>query len=333
MQKELQKKKKTTHLKERKSYFTDSFIEAFKERFIELKKKFKYKRNLEYIDKIDNVFLKTSIKPRFAIKWNEEKIQVSIFKQSIRNISEIIKKSIKDINLIELHRQIANHEYGHILSARTTYDLFPDKAREYDLFELTQEQLLPMHYSTLENQLKQVSIDRLFGIFLEFLANYKVKELIDANPPFESLKSNTANNLNLIRQIETKRIFSLYNPYPSPNKMEKGFDRFFLFLRNSDEFYLFNKWDDFCFPFKGKGIESSLKLMKIINKFFEKVILLNNDIHSMKNDIIELAKTLDRLDFIQLIQSNHLTNNSKVILRVYFNYLSDKLRVLKNKSI
>ena len=320
-------------MKERKTDLTDSFIEAFKERFIELKIKFNDKRNMEYIDEIDKVSVQTSNKPRFAIKWNKVKIQVSIFKQSIRNISGLIKKSIKDINLIELHKEIANHEYGHILSARTTYDLFPDEAREYDLFELTQEQLLPMHYSPIENQLKQVSTDRLFGIFLEFLANYKVKELIDSNPAYESLKSKTANILNLIREIETKGVFSLFNPNLSSTKMDKGFDRFFLFLKISDEFYLFNKWDDFCSPFKGKGIESSLKLMKIINKFFEKVILLNDDIHPMKNDIIKLAKILDRLDFIQLIQSNHLTHSNKAIIREFLNFLSDKLWLLKNESV
>jgi hypothetical protein len=330
--KELQKKKKTTALKERKFNFTDSFIEAFKERFKELKKKFNDKRNLEYIDEIDNMSVKTSIKPRFSIKWNEEKIQVSIFKESIKIINEIIKKLIKDMNLNELHKQIANHEYGHILSARTAYDLFPEKAREYNLFELTQEQLIQMHYSPLENKLEQVSIDRLFGTFLEFLANYNVRELIDSNPPFESLKSKTANNIDFIREMRTKGDFSLHNPYPSSNKMEKGFDRFFLFHSNSVEFYLFNKWDDFCSTFKGLRIKGSLKLMKIINNFFEKIILINNDIHSMKNDVIELAKNLNRLDFIQLIQSNQLTNKDKAIIREFLNYLSIKLKHLKDES-
>lgn len=281
-------------------------------------------RNLDYIYEIDKVTSRTSNRPRFAIKWNEEKILSSIFKKEIREVSEIIKKIVRDIDLIELHKQIANHEYGHILSAKTAHDLFPEEAGQYDLFNITQEQLLPMHFSPLENQLKQVSIDRLIGNFWEFLADYNVREKIDKNPPKAYLKSQIANNVNLIGQFKVNGVFSLYNPFPSENEMEKGYDRFFLIFRNSEAFYIFNEWEEFCSQFKGVGIQNSLKLMKIINKFFEKIILLNNDIHSMKKDVIKLATILDRLDFDQLTQRNQFKQSAKVIIRDYIKYLSNK---------
>ena len=142
--KELQKAKKGNHSKVKESNFTSSLIQTFKKQFEKLKDNFNDKKRLDYIYEIDKVTNKTSNRPRFAIKWNEEKILISIFKQEIGEISEIIKNLVKDIDLIELHKQIANHEYGHILSAKTAHDLFPEEARQYDLFKLTQEQLSPL---------------------------------------------------------------------------------------------------------------------------------------------------------------------------------------------
>jgi len=64
--------------------------------------------------------------------------------------------------------------------------------------------------------------------------------------------------------------------------------------------------------------------MKKINEFFENIILLNNDIPSMKNDVIKLATILDRLGFNQLTQRNQFKKGSKDIIRDYINYLSNK---------
>ncbi len=322
--KDLQKAKKGKYSKEKESNNTGSLIQAFKKQFEKLKDNFNDKRSLDYIYEIDKVSNKTSIKSRYAIKWNEEKIIISIFKQEIRDFSEILKKREKNINFIELHKQTANHEYGHILSAKTSYDLFPEEARQYDLFKLTEEQLLPMHYSPLEYRLTKVSIDRLMGIFWEFLADYTVREKIDTTSPKAFLKAQNANSVFLIGQFKVKGVFSLHNPYRSENVMEKGYDRFFLLFHNSKAFYIFNKWEEFCSLFKGEGIQKSLKLMKIINKFFEKIILLNTDIQSMKNDVIKLATILDRLDFNQLIHRNQFKQGNKDILRDYIKYLSYK---------
>jgi len=44
----------------------------------------------------------------------------------------------------------------------------------------------------------------------------------------------------------------------------------------------------------------------------------------MKNDVIELAKNLDKLDFNQLIQTNQLKQEHKNIIRNYIDYLSNK---------
>jgi len=266
--------------------------------------RFNDKRNLEYVFEIDKVSTQTANKPRYALKWNENKIQVVIFKEIIKEVSQIIINLISDINLTELNRQIANHEYGHILSAETTYDLYPDEARKYDVFKLTQEQLLPMLHSPLEKVLKQVSIERMIGTFWEFLANYLVKEKINPNMPLESLLSKEANLINLIQEIERKGKFTLYSPKRNESINDKGFERFFIIFRVSDEFYLYNKWKKFCSFFKGKGMNSSLKLMKIINKIFENIIRINSNIKEMKEDVIILTKHLDHLDFINITEKN-----------------------------
>ncbi len=200
--KNLQNKYKKVPPRKNKFISTDLLIQAFKDQFSQLIEKFDEIRKVEYVYEIDTVSAKTGIKPRFSVKWNEEKIHIVIFKEQIKELSTIVTKFIKNIDLIELHKQIAKHEYGHILSANTAHDLYPDAAKMYNVFELSHEQLLPMHYSPLEDELKQVSIDRLTGIFWEFLGNYNVREYIDENPPSESIKNKEANILNYNRQIE-----------------------------------------------------------------------------------------------------------------------------------
>ncbi len=322
--KNLQNKNRKGSLRKKENISTEILIQAFKGQFSRLIEKFEETRKIEYVYEIDEVGAKIGNKPRFAVKWDEEKIQVVIFEEQIKEISAIITSLIRNINLVELHKQIAKHEYGHILSAKTTYDLYPDEAKNYNVFELSQEQLLPMHHSPLENQLKQVSIDRLIGIFWEFLGNYKVREKIEENFPSESLKSKRANILNTIQQIESRGSFTLYNPNTGERIMDKGFDRFFLLQENSDEFYLFDKWDEFCALFHRKEIEESLKLMNRINKLFEKIIQINTKIENMKEDVIELAKSLDRLDFAKITQKNLLSDSDKDILKEFIGYLREK---------
>lgn len=325
--KDLQKKYKKKPKEKRKDRILNSYIQAFKNSFLELMMKFDDRRKLEYINETNDVSAETGNNPRFAIKWNEKKIKISIFRDEIEKICGIIKSIRGDIDFIELHKQIANHEYGHILSAKTTYDLYPDEARDYDLFELTQEQLLPMHHSPLEEKMMQVSIERLVGTFWEFLGNYTVREKIDPNTPSDSLKSKESNAINIIREIESKGSFTLQTVHSSPNVMNKGFDRFFTIHRISDEFYIFKEWEQFCSLFKGKSVEASLKLMKFINELFENTIKINSNINAMKEDIIELAKYLDRLNFKNITQNNVLSNSDKAVLKEFIQYLKDKQRM------
>ncbi len=106
--------------------------------------------------------------------------------------------------------------------------------------------------------------------------------------------------------------------------MDKWFDRFFFFLTTSDEFYLFDEWDEYCSVFEGKKISKSLKLIRILNEIFEKIIQINTTIEDMKEDVIELAKYLDRLDFTKITQKNVLSDSDKDILKKFLGYLREK---------
>ncbi len=323
--KELQKKSKKSVSKKRKTNKINSYILAFKAQFALLMDEFKDKKTMEDEYEINEVSDKTANKPRFAVKWDDNKIQVVIFKDVIKELNEKIGSLISDTNFIKLNQQIANHEYGHILSAETTHKLYPDEAKKYDVFELSQKQLLPMlHSPSLEKKMKQVSIDRLIYSFWEFLANYMVREKIDSNTPSDSLKSKEANILNLIQQIESKGEFTLYTTFRKENVMDKGFDRFFLLLRISDEFFVFDQWKRFCSFFNGKKIKKSLKLIRTINVLFENIIRINRSIESMKEDVIELANHLDRLNFSNITQMDVFSESDKSVVKEFIGYLKDK---------
>ncbi len=322
--KDLQKKKTISE----RRISTNEMIKlknAFKDEFRCLQHKFNNKREIVYPSKNDLVYHKTSIKSTVSVIWTKEKIEISFYNKNINALFFSIKERVININFSMFFKQIAHHEYGHILSAETTYDLYPDEARKYDIFKISSEDLLAMNYSELEYSLKKVSINRLMGVFWEFLADYLVSNKIDKTPPLEMLKEKEANIMYIIENIKGGKLITLNFPKSITSKYDRGYDRIFLILRLSITFYIFNKWNQFISFFAGMNLSNLLKFLKVLNILFRKIVNKGQDLISMKKNIIKLAIQLDNINYEGLVLKNMFLNDEIQILRDF------EEKILKNK--
>ena len=296
---------------------------TFKDELNSLLKRFNDKRDINYHSEIDTSYKKSSIKSHVSVVWTKEKIQITFYNKNINDLYFILKKRVININNHDLFRQMARHEYGHILSAETTYDLYPDKAKNYDIFKISREELLNMNYYEHENLLNKVSVNRLIGVFWEFLADYLVHEKIDKKPPLEFIKNKKANLEEFIQIIKKGNLITLNFPKTKMAKYDKGYDRIFLLLNLSSIFYIFNLWNDFISIFNELNLTRLLEFLKDLNMVFEKFFKKKRNCTGMKEDIIRLAEKLDKIDYKELVFKNQIINEDFKILKVikenYFN--------------
>jgi len=299
-------------LKKNLPYIKKAFIDHFRK----LHEQFNDKRELFFPKNKDK-----GIFPHIIFKEDAE-VQANWTKDiiEIRFNDEVLKREIlnnsdwKAGSLKKYFEEIANHEFGHTLTLDSVFLLFPKDTRHFlmniTLEDITKDDLTRCYvesnclYPEFFN-LRNIDLNFFEHIFLDFWANIKVRDEIDENPPEECLKNRQNGFYGLTPQVINRK-----------NSLK--------LLLYSQLFFIYDKWYILEDILRESELNKLLLLYKSINVFFNKILELNDDFDSMEEDLVELARNLDKLNYKDIILSNKLNNQDKRILKAFIGRLREK---------
>jgi len=152
--------------------------------------------------------------------------------------------------------------------------------------------------------LKNIDLNFFEHIFLDFWANLKVCDEIDEYPE-ECLNEFLNGFYGLTPQvINTKTSLKL--------------------LLYTQLFFIHDKWDLLVEIIRESELDQLLQLYNIINGIFNKIIELNDDFDSMEEDLVDLARKLETLNYHEIIFNNQLTNQDRRKLEAFVGRLREK---------
>lgn len=293
-------------------FIKDTFINQFRK----LYKQFRDSRELFFTENNDiGKFPHNLFKEDVDVQanWTEEIIEIrfndEILKREIINNSEWNNESIK-----KMFKEIANHEYGHTLTLDNIFLLFPQDTRHIllnkKLEDITMDDLTKSFAESTSYyheffKLKNIELNFFEHIFLDFWANLKVRNEIDENPPEECLKERQNGFFGLRPEVINRKSF-------------------LKLLLYSQLFLIYDKWYILEEILRDNDLDQLLLLYKSINVFFNKIIELNDNFDSMEEDLVELAKNLDRFNYKDIILNNRLNNQDKGKLKAFIGRLKEK---------
>ncbi len=311
--KELQKKKTANSRQLTENRAVREMVKSFKLEFLRVKEKFKDKREVK--------FMKIEDKGRFSILiplyrdernpamcfWTESFIEIYFGMGAISNFFKYYNFNLEQYK--KMLREIAWHEYGHIISINTSYDIYPKqiasmiKSGSYTFNEIEAE----VDYSKEEeiNQsLTQVNVLTIGRAFREFLANYMVFKQITKKIPSMLL---IAHGIGIVSHLR-----SLRRGFINPS--HQSYDKLFLLLELSSNHFIHDKWDILTNEVKKYRIEKIFEFIYHASSNFQKII---NNFSEYKNqiDIVhELAPLLDQIDYKDMVLNNTLDIHSIKLL-------------------
>ncbi len=290
--------------------------QTFKDHFNEIYERLEDERELLFPEDDEN-----GVIPHFFFKedaniqenWTEELIEIR-FNENLIN-SHIIDNSEWDLEFIENYvKQIANHEYGHTITLESIFLLFPRDTRhilmEKNIREITRDDLTrcyaetrscPPEFLTLRN----INLQMLEEIFMDFWANIQVCEIIDENPPEQSL---------------VERIKGFYGLTPEVINPKTSMD----LLLYTQLFFIHDRWNQLDDIMSEAELDQLLLLYKSINTLFYKIIKLNENFDTMEEDLVGLARILESLDYQELVFDNRLNSQDRMKLRAFSSRLREK---------
>ena len=299
---------------------------SFKDQFIKLISKFNDNRDIYFLkDNEDSRFwfLKKLQHEYVAVSWTETLIEIKFNNDLI--IKNFIKNPNSDINFSKNYfRRMANHEYGHTISYKSVfYSLFPKDTRHLilnkNLLDITEKDIEQCFNSSNSEfvkllKLKNVDIALIQMNFVEFWANLRVYEKIDNSLPEEFLNKR-------LKDLSTKDFLS--HPVLCDPTVKFNYN-IFLLLGYTGEFFIFGKWNDLINIFTSRNLNKLLDFYRFINSFFSKIIELNDDFDSMREDLIELVKFLDKIDYNKLVLHNKIYPKTRLSLIFFIKHLKQK---------
>lgn len=256
--------------------------------------------------------------------WHKNQIEIRFNKKYIQEYINFPNRKVTFLN--NLFKQIAEHEYAHTIQYKSMYYQYPKDTRQSIInknpIEISIEDLRicietsKSHIYNIENNINNnVQYPIVDGVFQDFWANLIVYEKIRRSiPPYEVIK----NKKEMMIHYKSLNLDNILDPNIYYN------ERVFDLLRFSQEFFIYDKWDDLSTIYRENNLDSLLNLYKYINSFFQKIIKLNSDQELIKNDLFELVKILDKINYHEIIVNNNFHRNEKSLLIKYLNYLRDK---------
>ena len=110
--------------------------------------------------KLDSLYL-----AKFSVSWTKKEIYIYAYQKNILDFISFLEQEPENLKFNKLFKEIAQHEYGHILTS--------DSIEDYKYLKTMDE-----------------DFNNFVDIFNEFFAYKKVFELIESNPNRETIKSN-----------------------------------------------------------------------------------------------------------------------------------------------
>ena len=102
---------------------------------------------------------------KFSVNWTKKEICIYAYQKNILEFISFLKQKHENFNFNKLFKEIAQHEYAHILTS--------DSIEDYKNIKTTNK-----------------DFDSFVDIFNEFIAYKRIFELIESNPNRETIKSN-----------------------------------------------------------------------------------------------------------------------------------------------
>jgi len=293
----------------------DLIKKTFINRFKNLHKRFNDKRELFYPESNEKGKLPHTLFQEDGLiqaNWTEDIIEIRFNEELITR--EIIENPNWKIESLKKYvEEIANHEYGHTMTLENIFLLFPKDTRHIltnmNLDDITKDDLVRCYaesncYYLEYISLRNIDLNFFEHIFLDFWANLKVRDEIDEYP----------------EECLNERLNGFYDLTPlviNPNTSLK-------LLLYTQLFFIHDKWDLLVEIIRESELDLLLQLYNIINGIFNKIIELNDDFDSMEEDLVDLARKLETLNYREIIFNNQLTNQDRRKLEAFVGRLREK---------
>ncbi len=332
-------KKKVDHLKKhlKKSHFEEYqdryssdkekiqiLKKTFEERFRELMREFSNGRDLRFVNKdnpkiFPNIDVSGLVEYSVKVDWHYNDIEIELNDTMIE--TEYVKQNLNIRTLKKIFTNIAEHEYGHILQFESMFFSFPrdtrqillekENPKDISIAEINKCLYSSNELSNIKKSLQNIHYMFIHQSFIEFWANYNVWNKINKEPPNEEHYY----ILDLLVRKECLYPQNILNPNIPLRK------RVFELFEFTHTFFIYDKWEDLSTLFKKYKLDKSLKLYHFLNKFFEEIIKKNREFDLMREDLFELAKILDKINYSELFFQNRVTKELALLLKDYRDYL------------
>lgn len=339
--KELQKNKNPSeeHFKRLK----EKVLQTFRSEFIKIHRKFEGSegREVKFIDSRD--IGKSSREP-INLTYDEKELNVEI-NNSLSDENVFGKPNFK--NRFDYYREyfkhIAHHEYGHSFLTPTTFDLSPIEKKDFlRQYGIRDYKLLPVNkrnefenvilnseFIKVEGDLKTVSLKLLYEQFRQFHATYMiiVKNIDDLIPN----KSLELDYLELSSTLSTYRkrkeeFFRRFKPEQiiDPFQINPLYKIVWEIMWYTHRFYIFNKWDELNDLFNKYKMKSLLDFLHISYELFKVISDIHIDIDIIQKIIIKLSKSMDIINYTDLIFNNKFDGQHQQELERFKQELEDE---------
>lgn len=270
--------------------------------------------------------------------WDELNIEFFLNDNDNNEYFIHLKKYPEDFaSLKSIIEYIARHEYGHTFLTGNIYNQKPKGEREIlhrigyrnfkdvpeDMKKEIFEEIRETPFYVCIQELTNVDLGVILKEFKEFHANYSVLEKIDDQIPKEVLrwkynqlapiiKNLLSNKEKIIKNIKNREYFQLF-------KRNEFFYLVFEILAITFEIYVFSEWDQLIPLFQDQNMINFLYFIHMINEIFKSIADNNNNFDSMIENICDLGRIIELVNFEQLIYKNHFPDKIQERLKLFMN--------------
>jgi len=345
--KELQKKKKNPQsYSELKKNLINSFKLELKRITKKEKRKILFKKAGDssiFIDLIDDEIIKNELGLYNAkTHWDESNIEFYLDENDDNEYFRHLNEYPEDYIYLKSKLQyIARHEYGHTFLTSNIYNQKPKEEREIlkevgcnNLKEVPEDKKKEIFkkikdtafYKRVE-ELKKADLVVLLKEFKEFHANYTVLTRIDNEIPKEILRSNYDRLELIIKNLHPRKEEIIKNIKSHQNylvfKRSEYFYLLFDMISLTYEIYVFGEWNNLIPLFQEHKMIYTLYFIHSINEIFKIIADNNNNFDSMIENIMEMGRIIELIDFEQLVFNNQFPDKIREKLKDYKNQIAN----------
>ena len=299
-----------------------------------------------FVDLIDDETIKNELGLYNAkTHWDKANIEFYLNENDDNEYFKDLKEFPEDyIHLKSILKYIARHEYGHTFITPNLYEQKPKEEREIlkkvgvnnfkdvpkgmkqEIFEKIKNTAF---YKCVE-ELQNVELTILLKEFKEFHANYTVLTQIDDSIPNEILRWNYNQLEPIIRNLHSRKEEIIVNIKSRENyrilKRREFFYLLFEILSITYEIYIFSEWDQLIPLFRRHNMLKTLYFTHLINEIFKSIANSDEDFDLMIENVMDVGRIIDPIDFEELIFRNQITG-------AHLNKLIDYKKKLDNQKV